>query len=276
MQIKDLKPNPKNPRKISAEKLDMLEYSMEMFGDISGIIFNRRSGQLEGGHQRGKIIPKDAEIVIEQSYEIPTKTGTVAEGYVLYKGERFKYREVDWDADTAQLANLAANKQGGEWEDNLLKEILIDLDKNNADLKLAGFDDLELENLLSGFDTNNNYDNKKESIYTSKIEIPIYEPKNIKPKLLDLFNNQKYLSLIEEINNSDIKEDDKEFLLNAAKRHIVFNYEKIADYYAHSDKTVQNLMEKSALVIIDYNKAIEYGFVKLTDELAEVYKNENK
>ena len=88
MQIKDLKPNPKNPRKISAEKLDMLEYSMEMFGDISGIIFNRRSGQLEGGHQRGKIIPKDAEIVIEQSYEIPTKTGTVAEGYVLYKGDR--------------------------------------------------------------------------------------------------------------------------------------------------------------------------------------------
>lgn len=75
MKISDLKPNQRNPRKISNEKLSMLEYSMGMFGDLSGIIYNRRSKQLEGGHQRGKVIPKNAEIVIELSYDIPTKTG---------------------------------------------------------------------------------------------------------------------------------------------------------------------------------------------------------
>jgi len=34
-------------------------------------------------------------------------------------------------------------------------------------------------------------------------------------------------------------------------------------------------MRNSALVIIDYEKAIEDGYVKITDEFAEQFKNEN-
>lgn len=54
-------------------------------------------------------------------------------------------------------------------------------------------------------------------------------------------------------------------------RHIVFSYSNIADYYAHSEKEIQNLFEESALVIIDFNKAIENGYVKLSKQIAELY-----
>ena len=37
---------------------------------------------------------------------------------------------------------------------------------------------------------------------------------------------------------------------------------------------VQELMEDSALVIFDFDKAVEHGFVKLTSGLAEIYSEE--
>lgn len=82
--------------------------------------------------------------------------------------------------------------------------------------------------------------------------------------------------LISEINALRLPKEVKDFLTHAAGRHTVFNYERIADYYAHSDKQVQDLMEKSALVIIDFDKAIENGFVKMTRDLAESYKMEQE
>ena len=57
----------------------------------------------------------------------------------------------------------------------------------------------------------------------------------------------------------------------AASRHLVFDYSKIADYYSHSNKEMQELMEDSALVIIDFKKAIEDGYVKLTKEIADLF-----
>jgi hypothetical protein len=51
----------------------------------------------------------------------------------------------------------------------------------------------------------------------------------------------------------------------------VFNYEAIADYYSHSNAEMQNLMEEMALVIIDFDKAIELGFVQLSEDIREQY-----
>jgi hypothetical protein len=62
--------------------------------------------------------------------------------------------------------------------------------------------------------------------------------------------------------------------MDAARRHNVFNYEKIADYYAHSSKEMQELMERSGLVIIDFEKAIQNGYVKLCDEIRKQYLEE--
>jgi hypothetical protein len=110
--------------------------------------------------------------------------------------------------------------------------------------------------------------------YSSKIEAPIYEPKNKKPHILELCDKSKTHRLIREIDNSNLSIDEKNFLINASKRHLVFNYEKIADYYAHSSKEMQDLMEKSALVIIDFEKAIELGYVKLCQDIRNQYLEE--
>jgi hypothetical protein len=110
--------------------------------------------------------------------------------------------------------------------------------------------------------------------YSSKIEAPIYEPKNVKPHILELCNKEKTRRLIREIELSELPADEKAFLIDAAYRHSVFNYEKIADYYSHASKEMQHLMERSALVIIDFEKAIEYGYVNLCNELRVQYLDE--
>jgi hypothetical protein len=112
---------------------------------------------------------------------------------------------------------------------------------------------------------------KEESIYTSKIKGPQYEPKNKKPHVLELVDKSKFNRLKNEIQGSNLSEEEKVFLTMAATRHLIFNYAKIADYYAHSNKNIQELMEKSALVIIDFDKAYQYGYMKLAYDLANNY-----
>ena len=121
---------------------------------------------------------------------------------------------------------------------------------------------------LFGNSTKENIDEKK---YTSKIQAPEYTPKNIKPHILELYDKSKTTRLIREIDNSNLSIEEKTFLIDAARRHIIFNYEKIADYYAHSSKDMQYFMEKSALVIIDFEKAIQHGYVRLCDEIKNQY-----
>jgi hypothetical protein len=116
--------------------------------------------------------------------------------------------------------------------------------------------------------------NQDDQKYSSKIEAPIYEPKYQKPHIMELYDKGKYLRLLRQIDQSSLPIDEKKFLLEAAKRHIVFNYEKIADYYAHASKEMQELMEQSGLVIIDFEKAIQYGYVKLCDEIKNQYLTE--
>jgi len=113
-----------------------------------------------------------------------------------------------------------------------------------------------------------------EKKYTSKIEAPIYEPKNKKPHILELCDKSKTQRLIKEIGNSNLPFEEKNFLLDAARRHNVFNYEKIADYYSHASPEMQRLMEKSALVIIDFEKAIQLGYIQLCEEIKNQYLEE--
>jgi len=113
--------------------------------------------------------------------------------------------------------------------------------------------------------------NEAGTTYTKNIKAPTYEPKNNKPHLLELVDCTKTNQLIREIEESAIRPEEKAFLIEAAKRHSVFNYEKIADYYAHAPADVQHLMERSALVIIDFEKAIQNGFVKLCEQIKEQY-----
>ena len=106
--------------------------------------------------------------------------------------------------------------------------------------------------------------------YSRAIRVPQYEPKNVKPDLQSLAVMDKYVSLLWNINHSNVSEEEKQFLRLAASRHIAFNYSLIADYYAHSSAEMQKLMEESALVIIDVDDAIANGYVSLSKKMKQL------
>jgi hypothetical protein len=155
-----------------------------------------------------------------------------------------------------------------EWHyDNLQLEIT-ELDADGFDLDEWGLEDL----LLTAGDDNLQSENE----YTTKVDSPVYEITGPKPRLSDLYDTTKRDLLVSEIESADIPEKEKDFLIAAANRHVVFNYEKIAEYYAHSSKELQKQFEASALIIIDYQEAIAQGFVKLVEQLSDQYESENE
>lgn len=147
MQVKNLSPNEHNPRKIQDHRLKMLKKAMARFGDLSGVVFNQKTKNLVGGHQRTKIFNASTPVTVLKKYSKPTKTGTVAEGFIELDNERFAYREVYWDANLEKAANIAANKQAGEWDQDLLATWMKDLSAFDLDfdLDLTMFDEEELK-----------------------------------------------------------------------------------------------------------------------------------
>lgn len=148
--VSGLTPNPRNPRKVSDKKVLQLSKSMAEHGDLSGIVFNRKTGHLAGGHQRAKNFDATARVVYRVRYKKPTPQGTVAEGYIVFRGEKFTYREVSWSLKKEQAAMLAANKNAGEWDTEALEGMLRELSSFDADVDLdtTMFDTDELVGIL--------------------------------------------------------------------------------------------------------------------------------
>lgn len=111
-----------------------------------------------------------------------------------------------------------------------------------------------------------------DNTYTRRLNVPQYTPIAVKPSIHALTNITKYSQLVHNIKESNVSEEEKAFLMMAAARHIVFNYSLIADYYAHADKEMQELMEQSALVILDFDDAIANGYVVLGESIAKLLK----
>lgn len=132
------------------------------------------------------------------------------------------------------------------------------------------------ENMKQLFDDENAKKNPMgdDTKYSRAIRVPQYEPSNEKPNLESVYDLTKYSKLIARINKSGVSEEEKKFLKFAASRHIVFTYSKIADYYAHASKEMQELMEESALVILDIDDAIANGYVALSEKMKQLVEEE--
>ena len=235
IQISKVKGNPSNPRIIKNDKFKKLVKSIQDFPEMleKRPIVVDEDMMVLGGNMRLKA-SKDAglkEVWID-----------IAEGWTKEQKDEFvvkdnvNFGEWEWDI----LAN--------EWDSVQLADWGLDVWENQDDV------------ILEDDDT-----------YTRKIVAPTYEPKNEKPVIDDLFNTHKADELIHNIKQADVTEEELMFLSHCALRHTVYDYSKIADFYAHSSKKIQELMEDSALVIIDFDKAIEKGYVKLTKDIAAAY-----
>ena len=112
--------------------------------------------------------------------------------------------------------------------------------------------------------------------YSRAISIPQYEVKGDRPFIEELYSNEKVIKLLEHIKKSGVSEKEKKFLTIAAYRHYVFNYSRIAEYYASASKEMQELMEESALVIIDIDDAIKNGYVKYSKRIQQIIEDSKK
>lgn len=165
----------------------------------------------------------------------------------------------DLTGEQVRAFRLADNKTAeiAEWDEEKLQAELDNLDQ--AMMRAMGFE------FVSTID-----DEEVEELYTQKVQTPLYEPTGEKPPIELLFDTTKRDRLVSEIVAAGLPNDLEEFLIEAANRHVVFNYKNIAEFYAHSSAEVQDLFEESALVIIDYDKAIELGYVKLSSRLQQI------
>ena len=110
-----MKPFHKNPRQISKTDHARLTDTLSRLGDLSGIVHNLNTDEIIGGNQRMTVFT-DGKPEIVETYENPDEQGTVAHGFIVWKGHKFAYRQVRWDDKTSDEANIAANIGGGDWD----------------------------------------------------------------------------------------------------------------------------------------------------------------
>lgn len=241
VKVNELKENPNNPRFIRDSKFEQLVKSIREFPEMLSVrkLVVNKDYVVLGGNMRLKAI-KEAGVK-EVDIEV-----------------------VDWSEEKEKEFIIKDNLGYGEWDFEMLANEWEVESLTEWGLDIPG---LTLPDITEELE-------KEDSPYSEKILTPIYEPSDEKPKVESLYDSEKYNKLVEEINSANLSKEEKEFLLLSASRHIVFNYSKIADFYSHSSEEAQSLMEKSALVIIDSEKAIENGFVRLSKQLEEIIDNE--
>lgn len=110
--------------------------------------------------------------------------------------------------------------------------------------------------------------------YVEKTDTPLYEPTGEKVEIEEMVNTAKYDELMEKLNKAEIPNKIKQFLMKASTRHLQFNYKKIAEYYSNAPKEIQELFEDNALVIIDFDKAIEWGYAQMLESFKSLIKED--
>jgi hypothetical protein len=243
----DLVPYARNSRTHSETQINKIAASITEFGFLNPIITDGNNG-IVAGHGRVMAAQK---LGLD---ELPT-----IDAAHLSEAQRRAYVIAD---------NRLALDAG--WDDELLKIELKDLDSAGFDLTLTGFD---LDELASLFDTASLDGAEDEPVenYSRKIEAPIYEITGEKPAVSALYDEDKANQLKADIAKADLPAEISAFLNAAAYRHTVFDFRNIAEFYAHSDEATQDLMERSGLIIIDFDQAIENGYAKIAEEIASQY-----
>lgn len=125
-QIKPVSYNPRVDLQPGDKEYEKLKKSMEQFGYVEPLVWNKRSGNLVGGHQRFKVLCETDQRELLCSI-------------------------VDLDDDKEKALNIALNKISGEWDMSLLKDLLQELDTGDFEIGLTGFDDEEIEDLVTQF-----------------------------------------------------------------------------------------------------------------------------
>ena len=249
-----LMPWARNPRKITKEAVEQVAQSIQRFGFAAPIVARRETGEIIAGHTRLEA----AKLLGLESVPVRLLDISEADAHALALADNKLGELVDWSDDVDKL--LAEMKlegvavEGLGWSEEELAELMQGLEPGNGVDGVDGADGADAGNAFS-----------------LKIDPPVYTVKGEKPSVGEMLDTSKSEQLIGEIEAAGLPAEVDRFLRAAAARHNVFDYGKIAEFYAHAPAETQELMERSALVIVDFDKAIEGGFVKLSQRLADIY-----
>lgn len=232
--LDELIPYAKNPRR-NDQTVDSLAAAIEEYGFKVPILIDENN-EIIAGHTRLKAAKK------LNLPEVPVITAD------------------DLSEKQVRAFRLLDNRlsEMSEWDEDLLSIELAALKAVDVDLSTFGLDAPKMDDI------------EAEDVYTDKVEIPHYQITDDKPSVDMLMDDQKAKELINEIEQHDLPPEVRDFLVAAASRHIVFDYGNIAEFYAHADPEIQELFEKSALVIIDFDNAIADGYVRLNQTLDDL------
>ena len=128
MKLADLNAAAYNPRinlELGMPEFEKLKRSIETYGDVEPIVWNQRTGNVVGGHQRMAVMK-----------HLGIKSAKVS--------------VVDMDEQQEKLLNLALNKAKGDWDADRLESMLRDMDFDK--LEMTGFGAEEIAILLESND----------------------------------------------------------------------------------------------------------------------------
>ena len=126
MPLEKLNPAVYNPRKDlrpGDPEYEKLKHSIETFGCVQAIVWNKRTGNVVGGHQTLKVLKDIGRTEAEVSV-------------------------VDLDDEHEKALNIALNKISGSWDNDKLDALLTELAADaDFDMELTGFDPDEIDAL---------------------------------------------------------------------------------------------------------------------------------
>ena len=124
--VEKLKPANYNPRTISEKDLRSLVKNMSEFGHLGILIANRKTNNLISEHQRLKVAK-------------------------LLKMKEIAVVWIDVSLRKEKILNIGMNKISGEWDMPMLKDLLEEVDNGEEDMDMTGFDEVEIEMLMTAF-----------------------------------------------------------------------------------------------------------------------------
>jgi len=123
-QIERARYNPRKWLKPGDPAYDQLRKGIETFGLVEPLVWNKRTGNLVGGHQRLSVLEERGDTEVEVSV-------------------------VDLAPRDEKALNLALNKHSGEWDFGALADVLAELHATDFDMEVAGFSEKELKELMA-------------------------------------------------------------------------------------------------------------------------------
>lgn len=249
IDIDAVQPHPKNVRH---GDIGAISESLKAHGQYRPIVVDKRTNQILAGNHTWKA-----------AKALGWKEISV--GFVTTKNEDEATRILLADNRTTDLAT---------YDDSALADLLKELASTDQGLDGTLFDGDALDQLLLDLDREP-FDDDKTSKFSQAVKVPQYEIVGEQPKTTELLDQTRAQQLQKQIEQADLPDDVREFLMFATTRHIVFNYQKIAEFYPHQPAEIQELMEKSVLIIIDADDAIANGYATFDSAIANIRDADN-